>query len=86
MLSEGQYFFTDIEKEGILLYDAGNTPLAERKPLSTAEAKAIAQQYFEQWYGGARNFTSMRRTHTSEVVIKMLLFIFIRRPSGSIMR
>jgi predicted nucleotidyltransferase len=30
MLSEGQYFFTDIEKEGILLYDAGNTPLAER--------------------------------------------------------
>jgi hypothetical protein len=41
MLSEGQYFFTHIEKEGILLYDAGNTPLAERKPLSPAEAKAI---------------------------------------------
>ncbi|HVU96982.1 MAG TPA: HEPN domain-containing protein [Puia sp.] len=56
MLSEGQYFFTDIEKEGILLYDAGNTPLAERKPLSTSEAKAIAQQYFEQWYGGAKEF------------------------------
>ncbi|MBN9383838.1 MAG: HEPN domain-containing protein [Chitinophagaceae bacterium] len=56
MLREGQYFFTDIEKEGILLYDAGNTPLAERKPLSTAEAKAIAQQYFEQWYGGAKEF------------------------------
>jgi uncharacterized protein len=34
MLSEEQYFFTDIEKDGILLYDAGNTPLAWHKPLS----------------------------------------------------
>jgi hypothetical protein len=33
MLLELQYFFTDIEKEGILLYDAGNVPLAERKPV-----------------------------------------------------
>jgi uncharacterized protein len=56
MLIEGQYFFTDIEKEGILLYDAGNIPLAERKPLSQAEAKAIAQQYYDQWYGVAKEF------------------------------
>lgn len=56
MLTEGQYFFTDIEKEGILLYDAGTTPLAERKPLSRAEAKGIAQQYYDQWYGVAKEF------------------------------
>jgi predicted nucleotidyltransferase len=56
MLSEGQYFFTDIEQEGILLYDAGNTPLAERKPLSPAEAKAIAQHYYEQWFYSAQAF------------------------------
>jgi HEPN domain-containing protein/predicted nucleotidyltransferase len=56
MLSEGQYFFTDIEKEGILLYDAGNIPLAERKPLSPSEAKAIAEKYFEQWYYSAQRF------------------------------
>ena len=59
MLNEGQYFFTDIEKEGILLYDAGNTPLAERKPLSSTEAKAIAQKYFEQWYYSGVNFLNM---------------------------
>jgi len=56
MLSEGQYFFTDIEQEGILLYDAGNTPLAERKSLSPAEAKAIAQNYYEQWFYSAQAF------------------------------
>ena len=32
MPSEGQYFFANIEQEGILLCDAGNTPLAERNP------------------------------------------------------
>ncbi len=56
MLSEDQYFFTDIEKEGILLHDAGNTPLAERKPLSPAEAKAIVQNYFDQWLSPAKGF------------------------------
>ncbi len=56
MLSEGQYFFSDIEQEVILLFDAGSTALAERKPLSPAEAKAIAQQYYEQWFEGAKEF------------------------------
>jgi predicted nucleotidyltransferase/HEPN domain-containing protein len=59
MLTEGQYFFTDIEQEGILLYDAGNTPLAERKLLSPAEAKGIAQSYFDQWYHSGVNFLQM---------------------------
>lgn len=56
MLSEGQYFFSDIEEEGILLYDAGTTALAERKPLSPAEAKTIAQHYFDQWFESAKEF------------------------------
>jgi HEPN domain-containing protein/predicted nucleotidyltransferase len=56
MLSDGQYFFTDIEQEGILLYDAGTTLLAERKPLSPQEAKAIAQQYYDQWFVSAQRF------------------------------
>ena len=59
MLTENQYFFTDIGKEGFLLYDAGNMPQAERKPLSPAEAKAIAQNYFDQWYHSAVNFLQM---------------------------
>jgi predicted nucleotidyltransferase len=59
MLSEGQYFFTDIEKEGILLYDAQTTPLAERKPLSAKEAQGIARQYYEQWFTPAKEFTEV---------------------------
>jgi HEPN domain-containing protein/predicted nucleotidyltransferase len=61
MLTEGQYFFTDIEKEGILLYDAGTTPLAERKPLSPGEAKAVAQAYYDQWFVSAKEFVEVDR-------------------------
>ena len=56
MLSEGHYFFTDIEKEGIQLYDSGNTILVERRPLSAEEAKVITQKYFEQWFDSAKEF------------------------------
>ncbi len=55
-LSEGHYFFSDIEKEGILLYDAGTIPLAQRRALNPAETKAIAQKDFEKWYSGAVGF------------------------------
>jgi hypothetical protein len=74
MLSEGQYFFTDIEKEGILLYDAGNTPLAEREPLSAAEAKAIVQNYFDQWLSPAKGFLKGASFYLQEKEYKLSAF------------
>jgi len=74
MLTEGQYFFTDIEKEGILLYDAGNTPLAERKPLSPGEAKAVAQKYFEQWFTPAKGFLKGAAFYLQEKEYKLSAF------------
>ena len=70
MLSEGHYFFTDIEKEGILLYDAGNIPLAERKPLSPAEAKEIAQEYYDQWFESAKEFLTTAEFNASRSYLK----------------
>ena len=55
-LSTGQYFFTDIKKEGILLYDSGKFKLARRKRLDPAERKNIAQQDFKQWFKSAKDF------------------------------
>jgi len=55
-LSDGQYFFSDIEKEGILLYDAGNTPLTRKRELSNAEKKTIAQEDFENWFSSGNEF------------------------------
>lgn len=55
-IAEGQYFFTDIKKEGILLYEAGNVPLAEQKELTTQEKKEIAQRDFNYNFPDAKEF------------------------------
>lgn len=74
MLSEGQYFFTDIEKEGILLYDSGNVALAERKPLSAAEAKAVAQKYYDQWDRSSVGFLNSAVRNVAEREYKIAAF------------
>lgn len=55
-LRKGQYFFSDIIKEGILLYDAGNGDFEKPKELSAEERKAIAEADFHKWFTSAVTF------------------------------
>lgn len=55
-LEIGQYFFTDIIKEGILLFDAGTVNFAEPRLLSNEEMKKISQRYFKQWFNAGAEF------------------------------
>jgi HEPN domain-containing protein/predicted nucleotidyltransferase len=55
-LEEGQYFFSDIKKEGVMLYDSGRVKLARRKPLDLERRKAIAERDFNKWFTKARDF------------------------------
>ncbi|WP_037074443.1 nucleotidyltransferase and HEPN domain-containing protein [Rhizobium leguminosarum] len=55
-LKEGQYFFSDIRKEGIVLYELDDEPLAEPKPLSPADRLRMAKEHFEQRIAEARAF------------------------------
>lgn len=49
-LEVSQYFFTDIIKEGILLYDSGKCQLAKPRKLSFREIRDIAQKEFDELY------------------------------------
>jgi HEPN domain-containing protein/predicted nucleotidyltransferase len=55
-LEKGFYFFSDIKKEGIMIYDSGRYHLAEPKERTLAERKAHAQAWFEQWLKSANEF------------------------------
>jgi predicted nucleotidyltransferase/HEPN domain-containing protein len=55
-LSQGRYFFMDIAREGIALYQSDETDLAEPKPRSPNEALALAKEYFEEWLPSGRQF------------------------------
>lgn len=55
-LEFGQYFFTDIVNEGILLYDTNSVHFAAPRELTPAEEKEIAQRYFDTWFTGGCGF------------------------------
>lgn len=52
-LAHGRYFFMDIAKDGIALYQSDDTELHQPKPKTPAQALAMAQEYFDEWYPSA---------------------------------
>ncbi|PDT16086.1 nucleotidyltransferase [Rhizobium sp. J15] len=56
-LKEGQYFFSDIRKEGIVLYELDDEPLAEPRPLSRADRLRVAKEHFEDRFVAAKEFS-----------------------------
>lgn len=55
-LGWGQYFFVDILKEGILLYDSGNVDFVDPRILTQEEEREKAQRYFDIWYSQSKEF------------------------------
>lgn len=55
-LSEGKYFFDDIKREGILLFNTSRYELAEKRELSPLEVQKMAQADFDQWFESANEF------------------------------
>ncbi len=55
-LSKGQYFFSDIKKEGILLYDSGCNELAEEQEMTPEDYRKKAERHYKKWFEGAKGF------------------------------
>jgi predicted nucleotidyltransferase/HEPN domain-containing protein len=55
-LARGHYFYTDIKKEGILLYDTGEFKLARARKLDPKERRGMAKAHFKEWYASAQEF------------------------------
>lgn len=52
----GRYFFIDIVRDGIVLFEEPGFPLAEPQPLSPAEALRETREYYEEWFESAERF------------------------------
>lgn len=48
-LGRGEYFWVDIARDGIILYELPCHPLATPKPLTAADAHVMAKEYFDDW-------------------------------------
>lgn len=48
-LSRGEYFWVDIARDGIILYELPGSALATPQPLTAADAYEMAHAYFSDW-------------------------------------
>lgn len=55
-ITKSRYFYTDIKKEGIMLYDSGNYKLARRRKLNFTEIGELAQEYYTKKFKMASSF------------------------------
>jgi len=55
-LAHGRYFFMDVAKDGIALYESDDKELHTPKPKTPDKALAMAQEYFDDWLPSAQSF------------------------------
>lgn len=70
----GQYFFTDIIRDGILLYDTEEFAFAEPAILSPQEEREKAQGYFDIWFPRAQGFLKVSKYCLKEKDLKLGVF------------
>ena len=73
-LKNGQYFFSDIKKEGIALYDSKNYKLARRRKLDPVERAELAKKDFKQWTKSAKGFYAAHDFHLNRREYKLAAF------------
>ncbi|MDD5699078.1 MAG: HEPN domain-containing protein [Victivallaceae bacterium] len=55
-VGNGEYFFVDIKKEGVMLYRSGRFRLPAARQLSIKERRNKAETHFKNWFESAKEF------------------------------
>lgn len=56
-LYDGRYFFVDIRRDGIVLYEVDDEPLAQPKRLTLTQAYRVGKEHFDSRFSHARDFS-----------------------------
>jgi predicted nucleotidyltransferase/HEPN domain-containing protein len=65
-LKLGRYFFTDIVRDGVVLFEEPDHPLAAPAPLSPTQALQESRDYYEEWLTSADEFLDNYRFNVSQ--------------------
>ena len=58
-LKKSQYFYIDILREGVVLFDSGKFELAEPKELTGRERKHLAEEDFKYWFENGLDYLEL---------------------------
>ena len=73
-LEIGQYFFTEIVREGIVLYDTSVYQFSSPKELSPNELKELRQEYYDQWFPNGAGFMNGAKFYLGTGELKLGAF------------
>ena len=71
----GRYFFIDIVRDGIVLFEEAGFPFAEPQPLSPAEALRETQEYYAEWFETAGDFLQSAADAAARGKTKLAAFL-----------
>lgn len=74
-LDIGEYFFVDIIKEGVSLYDTGLLEFSTPRQLTLIERKEKALRYFNTWFPGAEKMLKGSKFFFAESDLKESVFL-----------
>ena len=72
----GRYFFIDIVRDGIILFEEEGFPFAEPRPLSAVEALRETREYYEEWFESAERRLELARGALARGYLKEAAFDF----------
>ena len=72
----GRYFFMDILREGIVLFEEAGFSFVEPQPLSPEQALQETREYYEEWFESADRFFVNARDNAARGWTKEAAFLF----------
>jgi len=74
-LAHGRYFFMDVAKDGVALYQSDDTELHTPKPKTPDQALCMAQEYFDEWMPAASGMLETARFSAKQGRFKDAAFL-----------
>lgn len=72
----GRYFFMDILKDGVVLFEDPDSAFVEPMPLSREQALKETQDYFDDWFESASDFLDSANDAVARKKSKLAAFLF----------
>lgn len=74
-LAHGRFFFMDVARDGIAIYQSDEKELAEPRPKTPDQAVAMAREYYKEWLPQANAFFKMSIQGAQEGSLKQAAFV-----------
>lgn len=74
-IQNGRYFYTDIKKEGIMLYDSKRHILARRRKLNFQEIRDLAKEYYDDKFDKVNGFLRQANHAYNDIDYRMASFL-----------